>query len=124
VARTDVRRIGGPKPAPREARARRPTASEAGRHFGAEARPATLRFDNVVDVRGVRADEAVTMIEVFFDRAIAEDVEVVFVRHGHGSGALRKAVREHLPRLRHVAAHRPGLSAEGGDAVTVVWVRT
>jgi hypothetical protein len=28
-----------------------------------------------------------------------------------------------LPRLSHVVAHRPGLPAEGGDAVTVVWVR-
>ena len=48
---------------------------------------------------------------------------MVIVRHGHGSGALRKAVREHLPSLRHVRTYRPGLQPEGGDAVTVVWVR-
>jgi DNA mismatch repair protein MutS2 len=63
------------------------------------------------------------MVEVFLDRAIADDVEVVIVRHGHGSGALRKAVREHLPHLGHAHRQRPGLPAEGGDAVTVVWVR-
>jgi DNA mismatch repair protein MutS2 len=97
--------------------------STAGRHFGADAEPVEARFDNVVDIRGVRADEALTMVEVFLDRAIADDVEVVIVRHGHGSGALRKAVREHLPHLAHAHRHRAGLPAEGGDAVTVVWVR-
>ena len=97
--------------------------SDAARHFGAEARPVREGIDNVVDLRGVRADEAVTMLEVFLDRAIADDLELVIVKHGYGSGALRKVVREHLPHLRHVARHRPGLPAEGGDAVTVVWVR-
>ena len=56
-------------------------------------------------------------------RAIEDDCEVLIGRHGHGSGALRQAVRDHLPHLGHVARHRPGLPAEGGDAVTVVWVR-
>ena len=89
----------------------------------ADRTPVEARFDNVVDIRGIRADEALTMVEVFLDRAIADDVEVVIVRHGHGSGALRKALREHLPHLGHAYRHRPGLSEEGGDAVTVVWVR-
>lgn len=109
------------KPAP-QTRAPAPS-NEAARHFGADARPVRESIDNVVDLRGVRADEAVTMLEVFLDRAIADDHEVVIVKHGHGSGALRKVVRDHLPHLGHVARHRPGLPPEGGDAVTVVWVR-
>lgn len=98
-------------------------ASDAGRHFGADARPIDPGLDDVADLRGQRVDEAITQLEVFLDRAIACDREVVVLRHGHGSGALRKVVREHLPRLRHVVTHRPGLPPEGGDAVTVVWVR-
>jgi DNA mismatch repair protein MutS2 len=98
-------------------------ASEARRHFGAHAQEVDLRIDNVADLRGQRADEVITMLEVFLDRAVAEDREVVVLRHGYGSGALRQVVREHLPRLRHVQAHRPGLPSEGGDAVTVVWVK-
>jgi len=100
-----------------------PPPSRARRFFGADASAFDPGFDDVVDLRGQRADEAVTMMEVFLDRAVAEDRDVVLLRHGHGSGALRKAVREALVRLRHVAEHRPGLPAEGGDAVTVVWVR-
>lgn len=100
-----------------------PEAAAAARHFGADADPVAVRFDNVVDLRGERAEDAQGLLEVFLDRAIGDDQEVVIVRHGHGSGALRKALREHLPRLRHVRTHRPGLPPEGGDAVTVVWVK-
>ena len=99
-----------------------PRSSGAAKFFGADAAKVVARHDNVIDVRGSRADEALTMVEVFCDRAISEDVEVVIVRHGHGTGALRKAVREHLVHLRHVKQHRGGLSSEGGDAVTVVWI--
>lgn len=98
-------------------------SSDAARYFGADARAVDPGIDNVVDLRGVRADEALALLEVSLARAIEDDREVIIVRHGHGSGALRQAVREHLPRLDHVARHRPGLAPEGGDAVTVVWVR-
>jgi len=108
-----------PKPAPKVSL---PKTGNAAKHFGADAAPVEARHDNVIDVRGNRADEAVTMVEVFCDRAISDDVDVVIVRHGHGSGALRKAVREHLVHLRHVERFREGLSVEGGDAVTVVWI--
>lgn len=100
-----------------------PAPSRARRFFGADATAFDPGLDDVVDLRGQREQEAVTMMEVFLDRAVAEDRDVVLLRHGHGSGALRRAVREALGRLRHVAEHRPGLPAEGGDAVTVVWVR-
>jgi len=100
-----------------------PAVSPAARHFGADAHPVQASLDNVVDLRGERAEDAQALLEVFLDRAIGADQEVVIVRHGHGSGALRKAVREHLPSLRHVRTHRPGLLPEGGDAVTVVWVQ-
>lgn len=114
-------RRGAPRPEPRMAPP--PTPSQAARHFGADAHPVQASFDNVVDLRGERAEDAQALLEVFLDRAIGADQEVVIVRHGHGSGALRRAIREHLPSLRHVRTHRPGLLPEGGDGVTVVWVQ-
>ncbi|MCH9687386.1 MAG: Smr/MutS family protein [Deltaproteobacteria bacterium] len=127
LARTTVDRQAlrsrdrAPRPAPRA----RPVSppSKAGRHFGADARPVEARYDNVFDLRGERAEDAMALLEVFLDRAIGDDQDVVILRHGHGSGALRKVLREHLPRLHHVKTHRPGLTPEGGDAVTVVWVK-
>ncbi len=108
---------------PKPAKVSLPRSSGVAKFFGADAVPVEARHDNVIDVRGNRAEEAVVMLEVFCDRAIAEDVDVVIVRHGHGSGALRKVVREHVAYLRHIKQHRAGLPAEGGDAVTVVWIQ-
>jgi DNA mismatch repair protein MutS2 len=111
-----------PKP-PRAMAPAAPSASRASGYFGGDARPFDPSLDDVVDLRGQRADEAVEAVEVFLDRAIAADREVIVVRHGQGSGALRTVVREHLGRLGHVVTHRCGQPSEGGDAVTVVWVK-
>ncbi len=110
------------KTKPKPAKVSLPRTSGVAKFFGTDAVPVEARHDNVIDVRGNRADEAVVMLEVFCDRAIAEDVDVVIVRHGYGTGALRKAVREHLAYLPHIKQHRSGLRDEGGDAVTVVWI--
>src|SRR5467141_1402119 len=74
----------------------------------------------VADVRGMRVDEALRAVEVELDRATRIGEERVHVLHGHGSGALKAAVREHLQRSPYVARARPGEQHEGGDGVTVV----
>ncbi|MEX1365640.1 MAG: Smr/MutS family protein, partial [Nannocystaceae bacterium] len=114
-ARSRPKRPVAPRPAP--------MPSQAGRHFGADAKPVDASHDNAFDLRGQRAEDALSMLESFLDRALGADQEVVILRHGHGSGALRRALREHLPRLPHVRTHRAGLPGEGGDAVTVVWMK-
>jgi DNA mismatch repair protein MutS2 len=48
--------------------------------------------------------------------------EVVFVIHGHGTGAMKSAVRAHLAGRPGIAKTRPGTLREGGDGVTVVWL--
>jgi DNA mismatch repair protein MutS2 len=76
--------------------------------------------ENTVDVRGLRADDALAMLDSFIDRLYAGDMRVGYVVHGHGTGALRSAVREHLGQnLPYVQAQRPGHADEGGDSVTV-----
>jgi len=71
----------------------------------------------------MRADEALTCIETFLDRAYGADDPVVFLLHGHGTGALKKAVRAWLSAgVPYVRSHRPAAREEGGDAYTVVFV--
>lgn len=79
--------------------------------------------DNSVDVRGLRAHEATAMTEQFLDRTLGAGRRVAFVIHGHGTGALREAIRETLRTSPYVARTRPGGPGEGGDGVTVVWLR-
>ncbi|HEY0711529.1 MAG TPA: Smr/MutS family protein, partial [Polyangia bacterium] len=59
--------------------------------------PLTIQTrNNTVDVRGHRADEALRMVEDYLDQAAMSGADTVFVIHGHGTGALRRAIREYL----------------------------
>ena len=75
---------------------------------------------NTCDVRGCRVEEAINKIENYFDQKIIEKKTVLFILHGHGTGALKKAVRAWLPSCRYVQSWRVANHSEGGDAFTVV----
>src|SRR5262249_43727216 len=79
--------------------------------------------DNTLDLRGLRAHEAEGMAEQFLDRMMGSGKSVAFLIHGHGTGALRDAIRELARTSQLVARSRPGEQREGGDGVTVVWLR-
>ena len=73
-----------------------------------------------VDLRGMMTDEAIAALDLFLDNALMAHLEQVTVIHGKGTGAVRKAVREHLKRSRYVKSFRPGHYGEGEDGVTIV----
>lgn len=75
------------------------------------------------DIRGLRADEAIREIELFLDRTYSDGPAQALIVHGHGTGALKKAVREALEASPYVSIFRPGDKHEGGDGVTVVEMR-
>ena len=52
--------------------------------------------DNTCDVRGMRVDDALSMVTSFLDRGVTLGRTVTFVIHGHGTGALRDALRNEL----------------------------
>jgi DNA mismatch repair protein MutS2 len=116
------RRAGTPaKSAPKTAAGAAPQTSQP--VSVPEAASAGVRTpDSTLDVRGERADEAVDTLDRFIDQSLLSMRAVVFVIHGHGTGALRAAVRSHLASHRAVANWRPGERAEGGDGVTVAWL--
>jgi DNA mismatch repair protein MutS2 len=88
------------------------------------AMPRALRTEsNTVDVRGLRADDALSLVDAFIDRIYGAEETVGFVLHGHGTGALKAAVRAHLERSPHVAKCKAADSEDGGDAFTVFWVK-
>jgi DNA mismatch repair protein MutS2 len=85
---------------------------------------ATARtIDSTIDVRGQRADEAVANVDRFLDESLLANRDTAFIVHGHGTGALRMAVRAHLNGHNAIATFRPGEPNEGGDGVTVAFLR-
>jgi len=75
---------------------------------------------NTLDLRGFRADDAADEVTAYLDRAALEGNSPVFVIHGHGTGALRKVVRELVKRSPYVRRWAPGEKGQGGDGVTVI----
>ena len=78
---------------------------------------------NTLDLRGKRVEEALTLGEQFLDGALISGMSPLMVIHGHGTGAIKKAVREYMKSSRYVRSYRSGEMHEGGDGVTVVDVK-
>jgi DNA mismatch repair protein MutS2 len=75
---------------------------------------------NTIDLRGQRVDEALQNLESFIDAAFLERMSPVMIIHGHGTGAVKSAVRKFLTESPYGASFRSGENYEGGDGVTVV----
>jgi DNA mismatch repair protein MutS2 len=73
-----------------------------------------------LDLRGARVDEALELLDRYLDQAAVNQAGRVTVVHGHGSGALRDAVRSALGAHPLVREWRPGGRGEGGDGASVV----
>lgn len=76
--------------------------------------------ENSCDLRGMRVEEAVDAAEAFLDKSFHQEFSAVLLIHGHGTGALRKAIRELCRHSAYVENFRPGQAGEGGDGVTVI----
>jgi DNA mismatch repair protein MutS2 len=96
-------------------------AARAGARVAAGAAPATVRTTgNTLDLRGERVDAALALAEKFVDDGLRGGVDAVFLVHGHGTGALRGALRDHFTHFPGVRTLRSGSPEEGGDGVTVL----
>ncbi|RDV82463.1 endonuclease MutS2 [Ammonifex thiophilus] len=80
----------------------------------------SARARPVLDLRGQRVEEALENLSRHLDAALLAGLERVTVIHGHGTGALRAAVRDYLSRHPQVKSFRLGTPEEGGAGVTVV----
>jgi DNA mismatch repair protein MutS2 len=72
-----------------------------------------------LNIIGCTTDEAVTRAEKFLDDAVMQDRRAVRIIHGHGTGALRRAIGDFLAKHPLVAHYGPAPENEGGSAVTV-----
>jgi DNA mismatch repair protein MutS2 len=95
-----------------------PRAGVAGPAVGRVAAPRAVAAS--LDLRGARVEEALALLDRYLDDAARASAGRVTVVHGHGSGAMRDAVRRALAEHPLVREWRPGERGEGGDGATVV----
>jgi len=73
-----------------------------------------------LDLRGLRADEALDALDNYLDKAYLSGMPYVRIIHGKGTGKLRQVVRQALNQHPHVKSFEAGGAKEGGEGVTVV----
>ena len=80
-------------------------------------------ISNTLDLRGERVEEALDDLEAYLDKASLANLSPVYIIHGHGTGALKSAVRDFISTSPYVAKYRVGEDAEGGDGVSVIDIK-
>lgn len=80
------------------------------------AEPAALNLD----VRGLRAEEAISQVERFLDRALLAGFSQVEIVHGRGTGALRREIHQFLHSFPAVDSISLAPEDRGGDGMTIV----
>ncbi|WP_455096914.1 endonuclease MutS2 [Prevotella jejuni] len=78
------------------------------------------QFRQELDVRGMRADEALNQVQHFIDDAILVGASQVRILHGKGNGILRQLIRQYLGSVPNVTNYRDEHVQFGGAGITVV----
>ncbi|NLW63714.1 MAG: endonuclease MutS2 [Syntrophomonadaceae bacterium] len=75
-----------------------------------------------INLRGMLAEQALDETERYVEEAFLAGLDRVRIIHGKGTGALRRAVREHLAGHPYIKEFRDGENSEGGIGVTIAYL--
>ena len=87
-----------------------------------------LSFEHTLDIRGMRADEALEAFIAYLDDAIMVNAGTITILHGTGTGALKQVVRDHLAERNKALRKRnageiiyhDGDPDRGGAGLTII----
>ena len=113
VARTQVRKTAQPKSSTR-------SVPSAHTPVLKEMYQKSLSFKPEIDLRGVRAAEAIASVSQWMDDAILLSHKELRIVHGKGDGILRQTIRKHLEGIREVRSFQDEHIERGGHGVTIV----
>ncbi|HEX8177934.1 MAG TPA: Smr/MutS family protein [Pyrinomonadaceae bacterium] len=95
-------------------------AAAAARTTQVRLNDARTEPDAELNLIGRTTDEAVAAVDKFLDEAYLHSLARIRIIHGHGTGALRRAIADFLRGHPHVAAYAPAPPDQGGAGATVV----
>ena len=116
----DLKRLERSKEAPKQETTQTVVVS---RQTQDSIRQKHLDFKQEIDVRGMRADEALQAVTYFIDDALLVNVSRVRILHGTGTGALRQVIRQYLSTVSGVVSAHDEHVQFGGAGITVVEFR-
>lgn len=112
-------------------RVKKPTLEEMRRRSGAtelhlHSKQADSKFqsNSELNLIGKKTDEAVDLADKFLDEAFLNGLSEVRIIHGHGTGALRKAIAGFLKGHPHVVRFHHPAAEKGGSGSTVVELKS
>ena len=73
-----------------------------------------------IDLRGYNSQEALMVLDNFLDQCVLNNLCVITIIHGKGTGVLKNAVTKHLKSHPSVLKRRFGEYGEGEDGVTII----
>ena len=79
-----------------------------------------LNFKPEIDLRGVRGEEAIKLVQDLIDNALMVQHHNLRILHGKGNGILRQVIREYLATVDVVKSFRDEHVELGGSGITVV----
>lgn len=80
-------------------------------------------FSSNLDLRGMRGEEALSVLENYIDEATMFGLHEVRIVHGKGDGILRRLTRDKLKQASQVSTFQDEHIERGGDGVTVVQLK-
>ncbi len=80
----------------------------------------STNFKHQIDVRGMRAEEAIQAVDRFIDDAMVLGYNEVSILHGRGDGILRRFIRDYLKQYNYVKSLKNEHEERGGDGITLV----
>ncbi len=80
-------------------------------------------ISNEVDVRGLRLDEALEIVDKYLDDVVISGLSEICIIHGKGTGILRSGIHQYLKSNRRIKSYRLGKYGEGETGVTIVEIK-
>lgn len=110
--------VSGRIKAPLEKMRTRAAATELHLH----SKESDSKFTSTAELNliGRTTDEAADLVDKFLDQAFLNGQRQLRIIHGHGTGALRRAVADLLADHPHVARFTPAPQDQGGSGATIV----
>jgi DNA mismatch repair protein MutS2 len=102
---------------------KRGSAKLDGTRIGDILNEKVAKFSPKIDVRGMRAEEALQMLESYMDEAALLGIHQVTILHGKGNGILRHVIRQFLSKRQEVKQFYDDAVERGGAGITIVEMR-